>query len=429
MKKGFTQKLLPKAALILAMSMLMSSIAYASPVYIHVKTGADTVIQYKVALLTNPIVRARYVEDINKVYKNPADPNVGIAVLDDVRKDSFFQYTLVPKKDYESQRNDNPSLANNSFNATAAVDAAGKETTGKSMTDAIKELNGSPSENISVTGVSVTPVTASITVGGNVSLTANVTPGNAANKAVTWSSSNDSVATVNVSGVVTGVSAGTAVITVKTADGGKTAACTVTVTASASNVIVKDGYEVFVNTELADYNVITVTVTIYSDYLSRLIGVPTVDGKQTALLSGSANKYVCTLSASAYPGYEDSAFPSIIAGKTVADFNAPPSLPQLPASFINEAVSSVGYVKISGCGTAYITLNSELDQTKVVSVTCNGTALTWLGTKGYYTGDITSINSAGGNATIIVTYKDPAFEGGTGTDGNGVSRNYTIEIF
>jgi uncharacterized protein YjdB len=83
---------------------------------------------------------------------------------------------------------------------------------------------------VSVTSVSVTPTSTSVEAGKTISLTAEVSPSNATNKSVSWSSSNTSVATVSSSGVVTGVAKGSAVITVTTADGGKTASCIVTVT-------------------------------------------------------------------------------------------------------------------------------------------------------------------------------------------------------
>ena len=60
-------------------------------------------------------------------------------------------------------------------------------------------------------------------------LNAKFKPENATNKNVTWSSSDNEIATVD-NGVVTAVSAGTATITVTTEDGEKTATCTVTVT-------------------------------------------------------------------------------------------------------------------------------------------------------------------------------------------------------
>ena len=83
---------------------------------------------------------------------------------------------------------------------------------------------------ISVTGVTLDKATMALTVGGTGTLTATVAPEDAANKNVTWSSSNETVATVN-DGTVTALKAGTAVITVKTVDGEWTATCTVTVTA------------------------------------------------------------------------------------------------------------------------------------------------------------------------------------------------------
>ena len=57
-----------------------------------------------------------------------------------------------------------------------------------------------------------------------------VEPANATNKAVTWSSDNISVATVDANGLVTAVAEGSATITVTTEDGNKTATCEVTVT-------------------------------------------------------------------------------------------------------------------------------------------------------------------------------------------------------
>ena len=65
--------------------------------------------------------------------------------------------------------------------------------------------------------------------GGSLQLTAIVAPANAANKDVTWTTSNASVATVDANGKVTAVANGTCTITVTTADGGFTATCTIKV--------------------------------------------------------------------------------------------------------------------------------------------------------------------------------------------------------
>lgn len=91
---------------------------------------------------------------------------------------------------------------------------------------------GTPPPPVAVTGVSVSPTSASIGVGGTQQLTATVSPANATNKNVTWTSNNTSVATVNASGVVTGVAAGNATITVRTEDGNFTATSAITVTSS-----------------------------------------------------------------------------------------------------------------------------------------------------------------------------------------------------
>lgn len=79
------------------------------------------------------------------------------------------------------------------------------------------------------TGVTLNKTTASLMVGQTMNLTATVSP-SGANKKVTWTSSDTSVATVGSTGKVTGKKAGTATITVRTADGGYTASCKVTVT-------------------------------------------------------------------------------------------------------------------------------------------------------------------------------------------------------
>ena len=87
--------------------------------------------------------------------------------------------------------------------------------------------------SVSVSSVSVSPTSATLTVGQTQQLTATVNPSNATNKAVTWSSNNTAVASVDASGLVTAQAQGTAVITVTTQDGGKTATCSVTVNAAA----------------------------------------------------------------------------------------------------------------------------------------------------------------------------------------------------
>ena len=91
------------------------------------------------------------------------------------------------------------------------------------------------SSTVSVTGVSLNTNSVNLTVGNTITLTATISPENATNKNVTWSTSNDEVVTV-VDGVVTAVGAGTATITVTTQDGGFEAECAVTVKAATVDV-------------------------------------------------------------------------------------------------------------------------------------------------------------------------------------------------
>jgi len=83
-----------------------------------------------------------------------------------------------------------------------------------------------------VTGITVSPATLRLAVGQSATLTAVISPADATNQTVNWSTSDISVVEGTQSGLtatVRGVSAGTAVVTVTTEDGGFSATCTVTV--------------------------------------------------------------------------------------------------------------------------------------------------------------------------------------------------------
>lgn len=84
--------------------------------------------------------------------------------------------------------------------------------------------------DIAVNGVQISEKALSLAEGDYVYLSAIVSPANATNKSVTWSSSDSGIATVTTAGKVTAISPGTATITAATKDGGYTATCTVTVT-------------------------------------------------------------------------------------------------------------------------------------------------------------------------------------------------------
>lgn len=92
------------------------------------------------------------------------------------------------------------------------------------------------STSIATTGVTLSQSSLTLNAGGSSTLTATVTPSNATNKTVTWTTSNPSVATVS-GGKVTAVGAGTATITATTS-GGQKATCTVTVRVPVTGISV-----------------------------------------------------------------------------------------------------------------------------------------------------------------------------------------------
>ena len=100
---------------------------------------------------------------------------------------------------------------------------------------AISNVTVNPA-NIAVTGVNLNKSEATLTVGGTVTLIATVIPESATNQRVTWNSGNSTVATVDAYGVVTAHSIGTAAIVASTVDGGKTAICNITVSATTVSV-------------------------------------------------------------------------------------------------------------------------------------------------------------------------------------------------
>ncbi len=86
---------------------------------------------------------------------------------------------------------------------------------------------------VAVSSITLSQSLATLIEGGTLTLTATVTPDDATNKAVTWSSSNTSVATVDANGKVTAIAPGTATITATANDGsGVSATCEVTVVAA-----------------------------------------------------------------------------------------------------------------------------------------------------------------------------------------------------
>jgi uncharacterized repeat protein (TIGR02543 family) len=129
-----------------------------------------------------------------------------------------------------SWKSSNTSVATVSSNGTVTGVRVGTATITVTTANGNKTATCAITVNpVSVTGVSLDKNYVDLLIGDTETLTPTITPANAANKTVSWKSSNTAVATVSTSGTVTGVKAGTVRITVTTADGGKTAFCDVTV--------------------------------------------------------------------------------------------------------------------------------------------------------------------------------------------------------
>lgn len=161
---------------------------------------------------------------------------------------------------------------------------------------------------VKVTGVSLNKTSAELKVGDSTALTATVSPSNATDKSVTWTSSNEAVATVS-NGTVKAVSAGTATITVTTNDGSFKATCAVTVTAdtdtstdtntdtdTASDTDTSTESDTDTSTDTsADTSTDTSTDTDTDEPLIGILGDVNGDGEITILDASMAQKQALLL--------------------------------------------------------------------------------------------------------------------------------------
>ena len=127
----------------------------------------------------------------------------------------------------------NPTASTNSDKTETGSEGrtADQITDSSSQNDSEKSNSSKPAvkDPVIVTGVKLDKTSAELKIGEQLTLAATVLPDTADNKTVKWSSDNSGIATVS-GGVVTAKSVGTAIITV-TSNNGKTASCTVKVTA------------------------------------------------------------------------------------------------------------------------------------------------------------------------------------------------------
>ena len=156
-----------------------------------------------------------------------------------------------------------------------------------------------PGESVAVTGVALDTATVTVIVEDAYTLTATVNPAEATDNYVTWTSSDEAVATV-ADGVVTAVSVGSAIITVTTVDGGFTATCEVTVAPRPVTGVTLDKVEATLEVK----ETVTLTATVAPanatnkdvTWISNNDAVATVaDGVVTAVSVGTATIVVTTV--------------------------------------------------------------------------------------------------------------------------------------
>ena len=151
-------------------------------------------------------------------------------------------------------------------------------------------------KEVKVTGISLDKTGIEMVEGETATLTATVTPSDATNKSITWTSNAPGIAEVNDNGKVTAIKAGEATITATTKDGGKTATCKIkvipltvpveSVSLDITEAEMTEGDELILKATVLPENATTKTVT----WTSSDDNIAAVDesGKVSALKPGKA---------------------------------------------------------------------------------------------------------------------------------------------
>ena len=147
--------------------------------------------------------------------------------------------------------------------------------------------------DVAVASVAVSPKQASLDTDDTLNLSVQVSPSNATNKAVVWTSSNTNLATVNQSGMVTAKAAGTVTVSVRSVDGDHTDTATLTITnadipvtgvvVSPAQASVETGSTLSLNVQVAPANASNKSVV----WSSSDTGIATVNQSGTVTATGS----------------------------------------------------------------------------------------------------------------------------------------------
>lgn len=238
-------------------------------------------------------------------------------------------------------------------------------------------LLGGGSTTVPVTGVTVSPTSVTLNLGQTQALTAVVAPSTATTPAVTWASSNPSIASVSTSGVATAVAAGAATITVKTTDGGFTASSAVTVTSTVpatgvtvlpSTVALAPGQTQTLTAAVLPSNVTNKLVTWTTSNLQ--VATVSASGVVTAVAAGSATITARTTDG----GFTATSTATVKKAAQTITFNPPTSLSIAQSPFTLAATSSSGLPVTFTASPSTVCTVSGTALTVIAAGTCTVTA-------------------------------------------------------
>lgn len=224
---------------------------------------------------------------------------------------------------------------------------------------------------VNVTGVTLNKSTLALVAAGTETLVATIAPTNATTQTVTWASSDATVASVDATGKVLAVKAGTATITVTTTDGSMTATCVVTVTAAPVVTVAVTGVTVSPTTaSVAVGATTTLTATIapttatnqtvtWTTSDATVATVVSTTGVVTGVKAGTA-----TITATTADGSKTSS--------SVVTVTVPTVAPITLNATVTTLTTTSGQIKLTGMSTAdEATL--EADTTFKVTLPAGGT--------------------------------------------------------
>jgi uncharacterized protein YjdB len=259
--------------------------------------------------------------------------------------------------------------------------------------------------SLAVTGVVVSPTSASLAVGAQLAATAAVRPASAQNTAVVWGTSNPAVATVSSSGVITAASVGACSITVTTVEGGFVAALALTVVASnvaATSVTVTPSSQ----TSLAVGAQLAASATVYPrnatnqtvSWSSTEPGVASVDaasGRIVALAPGT-----CAIVVTTSDGGRQASFVLVVTQAVVpsTSVTVAPASAQLAVGDSLDAVASVLPSNVTNASVTWSTSNAA-----VARVSSSGRVTAW----GAGSCVVTARNGASAGTLLLTVTTDP----------------------